>query len=48
MFRPFSLAIFRLIIAKLKTPSKQLYMTYVSFVQWGGKVWGGNEIWHVV
>ena len=49
MFRPFSLAIFRLIIEKLKTLSKQLYLTCVSFfIQCGGKVWGGNEILHIV
>ena len=36
MFRPFSLAIFRLIIEKLKTLSKQLYLTYVSL--YSGKV----------
>jgi len=32
MFRPFSLAIFRLIIKKLKTLSKQLLLTYVSYI----------------
>ena len=44
MFRPF-LAIFRLIVEKL---IKQLHLTYVGCIQWGGKVWSGNEISHVV
>jgi len=35
MFRPFSLAIFRLIIEKLITLSKQLYLTYVSYIYSG-------------
>jgi len=49
MFRPFSLAIFRLINEKLKTLTKQLYLIYVSFfIQCGGKVWGGNGISHIV
>jgi len=34
MFRPFSLAIFRLINEKL---SKQLHSTCVGCIQWGGK-----------
>jgi len=45
MFRPFSLAIFRLIIEKL---SKQLHLTCVGCRQWGGKMGSGNEIWHVL
>jgi len=45
MFRHFTLAIFRLIIEKL---SKQLYSTCVGCIQWGGKMWNGNEISHVV
>jgi len=45
MFRPFSLAIFGLINVKL---SKQVHLTYVGCMQWGGKVWSGNEISHVV
>jgi len=45
MFRPFSLAIFRLINEKL---SKQLQLTCVGCIQWGGKMWSGNEISHVV
>jgi len=36
MFRPFSLAIFRMINEKL---SKQLYSTCVGCIQWGGKRW---------
>jgi len=34
MFRPFSLAIIRLINEKL---SKQLHSTCVGYIQWGGK-----------
>ena len=45
MFRPFSLAIFRSINEKL---SKQLHLTCVGCIQWGGKMWSGNEIWHVL
>jgi len=45
MFRPFSLAIFRLINEKL---SKQLYSTCVGCIQWGGKRWSGYEILHVL
>jgi len=45
MFRPFSLAIFRLINEKL---SKQLHLTCVGCIQCGGKMWSGNEISHVV
>ena len=45
MFRHFSLAIFRLIYEKL---SKQLYLTCVYSIQWGGKRWSGYEIWHVL
>jgi len=45
MFQPFSLAIFRLIIEKL---SKQLHLTCVGCIQWGGKIWSGNEISHVM
>ena len=45
MFRPFSLAIFRLINEKL---SKQLYSTYVGCIQWGGKGWSGHKISHVL
>jgi len=45
MFRPFSLVIFRLINEKL---SKQLHLTYVSCIQWGGKMLSGNEISHVL
>ena len=45
VFRRFSLAIFRLINEKL---SKQLHLTRVGCIQWGGKMWSGNEISHVV
>jgi len=45
MFRHFSLAIFRLINEKFR---KQLHLTCVVCIQWGGKRWSGNEIWHVV
>jgi len=45
MFRPFSLAIFRLINEKL---SKQLHLTCVGCIQWGGKMWSGYEISHAV
>ena len=45
MFRPISLAIFRLINEKL---SKQLHLTCVGCIQWGGKMSSGNEISHVV
>jgi len=45
MFRPFSLAIFRLINEKL---SKQLQSTCVGCIQLGGKRWSGYEIWHVL
>ena len=45
MFRAFSLAIFRLINIKL---SKQLHLTCVGCIQWGGKMWSGNEISHVL
>jgi len=45
MFRPFSFAIFRLINEKL---SKQLHLTCVGCMQWGGKMRSGNEISHVV
>jgi len=45
MFRPFSLAIFRLIIEKL---SKQLHLTCVGCIQWGGQGWSGYEISHVL
>ena len=44
MFRPFSLAIFRLINEKL---SMQLHLTCVGCIQWRGKRWSGNEISHV-
>ena len=40
MFRPFSLAIFRLINEKL---SKQLHLTCVGCIQWGGKMWSGEK-----
>jgi len=37
IFRPFSLAIFRLVIeTKL---NKQLHLTCVGCIQWGGKMW---------
>jgi len=45
MFRAFSLAIFRLINEKL---SKQLHLTCVGCIQWGGKRWSGYEISHVL
>jgi len=45
MFRPFSLAIFRLINEKLST---QLHLTCVGCKQWGGKRWSGYEILHVL
>jgi len=45
MFRPFSLAIFRLIN---ETFSKQLHSTSVGCIQWGGKRWIGYEISHVL
>jgi len=45
MFRPFSLAIFRLRNEKL---SKQLHSTCVVCIQWGGKRWSGYEISHVL
>jgi len=45
MFRPFSLAIFRLINEKF---SKQLHLTCVDCIQWGGKMRSGNAISHVV
>jgi len=45
MFRPFSLAIFRLINEKL---SKQLHLTCVGCIQRGGKRWSGYEISHVL
>jgi len=48
MFRPFSLAIFRLIIEKISKQSKQLHLTCVGCIQWGGKMWSGNEISPVV
>jgi len=41
MFRPFSLAIFRLINEKL---SKQLHSICVGCIQWGGQGWSGYEI----
>ena len=41
MFRPFSLAIFRLLNEKL---SKHLHLTFVGCIQWGGKMWSANEI----
>ena len=40
MFRSFSLTIFRLINEKL---SKQLHLTCVGCIQWGGKRWSGYE-----
>jgi len=46
MFRPFSLAIFRLIIEKKL--SKQLQLTCVGCIQWGDKRWNGYEILHVL
>ena len=45
MFRPLTMAIFRL---RLKKLSKQLYSTYVGCIQWGGKRCGGLEISHVL
>jgi len=45
MFRPFSLAIFRLINEKL---SKQLHSTCMGCIQWGGKGWSEYEIWYVL
>ena len=45
MFRPFSLAIFRLINEKL---SKQLHSACVGCTQWIGKRWSGNEILYVL
>ena len=45
MFRPFSLAIFSLINEKL---IKQLHLTCVGCIQWGGKGWSRNEFWHVL
>ena len=45
MFRPFSLAIFRLISEQL---SKQLHSNCVGCIQWGGKRWSGYEILHVL
>ena len=45
MFRPLTMAIFRLMLKKL---CKQLYSTYVGCIQWGGKRWGGHEISHVL
>jgi len=44
MFRPFSLAIFRLINEKL---SKQLHLTCVGCIQWRGKMWSGYKVLHV-
>ena len=44
-FQPFSLASFRLINEKLR---KQLHSNCVGCIQWGGKMWSGNEISHVV
>ena len=46
MFRHFTLAIIRL--RNEKKISKQLYSTCVYCIQWGGKWWGGYEIWHVL
>ena len=45
MFRPFSLAIFRL---RNEKNSKQLQSTYVGCIQWGSKRWSGYEISHVL
>jgi len=45
MFRHFTLVIFRLINEKI---SKQLYLTCVGCIQWGGQEWSGYEIWHVL
>jgi len=45
MFRPFSLAIFRLKNEKL---SKQLHLTCVGCTQWGDKRWSGYQISHVL
>ena len=45
MFRPISLAIFRLINEKL---SKQLQLTCVGCIQCGVKRWSGYEISHVL
>jgi len=45
MFWHFTLAIYRLRNEKL---SKQLYSTYVGCIQWGGKMWSGFEISHVL
>jgi len=46
MFRHFTLAIFRL--RNEKKLSKQLYSTYVGYIQWGGKRGSGYEISHVL
>jgi len=46
MFRPFSLAIFKLI--NEKKLSKQLHLTCLGCIQWGGKMWSGYEISHVL
>jgi len=45
VFRPLTMAIFRL---RLKKLSKQLYSTYMSCIQRGGKGCGGCEISHVL
>jgi len=45
MFRPFPLAVFRLINEKL---SKQLHLGCVGCIQGGGKRWSGYEISHVL
>ena len=32
----------------MRNIAKQLHSTCVGCIQWGGKMWSGNEIWHVV
>ena len=48
MFRPLSLAIFRLIIENLNHLLSSYTRPMWFYIQWGCKAWGGNEISHAV